>query len=190
MGCLRHHGFDQRTRPVHVLLHLGSTPATCWGCGFILQGRKDLLVPDPCEDCSARGASRVAWRALLSQDRRVAARVLLRVVTDFRRAMISPRPRPGRDAPSCAASARSSGRWRSAMATPSGGPCSPRRAREPLVPRRQEQPRPVAGALLAGWPFLAVLAITSGPDPSPPARMVRAGSADAAAILRGEWWRT
>src|SRR5256885_8010190 len=62
----------------------------------------------------------------------------------------------------------------------------------PLSPRGQEQPRPMAGAVACGLVFfLAMLAIHvwTGPH-SAGSDWFERGSADAAAILRGEWWRT
>jgi membrane associated rhomboid family serine protease len=62
----------------------------------------------------------------------------------------------------------------------------------PLPPRAPEKPRPMAGAVACGLVFfLAVLAIHvwTGPH-SASSEWFERGSADAAAILRGEWWRT
>src|ERR1700682_1674803 len=62
----------------------------------------------------------------------------------------------------------------------------------PLLPRAPEKPRPMAGAGACGLVFfLAVLAIHvwTGPQ-SASSEWFERGSADAAAILRGEWWRT
>src|SRR3954470_24562965 len=62
----------------------------------------------------------------------------------------------------------------------------------PLRPAPEEPPRSAAGAIAAGLTFfLCTLAlhVWTGPDSSPSAWFSR-GSADAAAILRGEWWRT
>src|SRR5436190_20824725 len=62
----------------------------------------------------------------------------------------------------------------------------------PLSPRGQEQPRPMAGAVACGLVFfLAMLAIHvwTGPHSAGSDWFAR-GSADAEAILRGEWWRT
>src|ERR1700730_12321254 len=62
----------------------------------------------------------------------------------------------------------------------------------PLLPRAPEKPRPMAGAVACGLVFfLAVLAIHvwTGPH-SASSEWFERGSADAAAILRGEWWRS
>jgi membrane associated rhomboid family serine protease len=62
----------------------------------------------------------------------------------------------------------------------------------PLLPSRPERPRSSAGAVACGLVFfLSLLAmhVWTGPD-SAGSEWFSRGSADAAAILRGEWWRT
>src|ERR1700682_2823021 len=62
----------------------------------------------------------------------------------------------------------------------------------PLLPRRPERPRSATGAVACGLVFfLSLLAmhIWTGPD-SAGSEWFSRGSADAAAILRGEGWRT
>jgi rhomboid protease GluP len=121
--------------------------------------------------------------------------VLLRVVTDFRRAMDLSLVL---DQEGIAHELRGVGQEQWALAIDDGDAARAEAVlaafelENPLSPRGKEQPRPMAGAVACGLVFfLAMLAIHvwTGPH-SAGSDWFERGSADAAAILRGEWWRT
>jgi membrane associated rhomboid family serine protease len=121
--------------------------------------------------------------------------VLLRVVTDFRRAMDLSLVL---DQEGIAHELRGVGeeQWALAIddddAVRAEAVLAAFELENPLRPRAPEKPLPMAGAVACGLVFfLAVLAIHvwTGPQ-SASSEWFERGSADAAAILRGEWWRT
>jgi membrane associated rhomboid family serine protease len=120
--------------------------------------------------------------------------VLLRLVTDFRRAMDLSLVL---DQEGVAHELRSTGeRWalviQDADAVRAEAAVAAFERENPVQPRRQEPARPAAGAIACGLVFfLALLAmhVWTGPDSAGSVWFAR-GSADADAILRGEWWRT
>jgi len=194
MGCLRT-SFDQRHGPVHVLLPPGLERRRLVGMRmYSYRAGRISWSQIRCETAARGRVESRHGRAPYHRTARVGCPRAAPGGDRFRRAMdLSLVLDQEGIAHELRRRAAEEEQW--ALAIGDGDASGRSRARRvrlenPLVPRRQEQP-PRRRSRACGLPsFLRCSRSTSGRTPVRRLRMVRAGSADAAAILRGEWWRT